>query len=340
MPQTPLGPLHFEPIFKSALWGGRRLRPMFGATPSAEPTGEAWILSDHGENHSRVAGGPLRGATLRELMTAMPQRILGGPAPPHGRFPLLLKFIDASQPLSVQVHPNDRLAKSMSPPAGGLDAGLGKTEAWVILEAEPHSRIYAGLGRGVTRNDLLVALKGETVAEKLHSFQPRPGDCVFLPAGTIHAIGGGLLLFEVQQTSDITYRLHDWGRVDAKTGRPRDLHVEQSLRCIDFERGPCAPVPVTVESSEPVICEKLVSCTYFTLRRFRGSKPFVVGAAGQCRIVVGIGGTTQILHDFVRYPLRAGDVLLLPAETGVCQCFPMGDVTLLECGFPEAEGDV
>ena len=136
MPHTPLGPLHFEPIFKSALWGGRRLRPMFGAASSEEPTGEAWVLSDQGDNHSRVAGGRLRGATLRELMATMPERILGGRAPAHGRFPLLLKFIDAAQPLSVQVHPNDRLAKTMSPPGG-----LGKTEAWVILDAEPESRI-------------------------------------------------------------------------------------------------------------------------------------------------------------------------------------------------------
>jgi mannose-6-phosphate isomerase len=333
--RTLLGPLHFEPIFKSALWGGRRLRPMFGAASSEEPTGEAWVLSDQGENHSRVAGGPLRGATLRELMTTIPERILGGHSAAQGRFPLLLKFIDAAQPLSVQVHPNDRLAKTMSPAGGGSHAAIGKTEAWVILNAQPDSRIYAGLARGVTRADLLAALKGETVEETLHSFQPRPGDCVFLPAGTIHAIGGGLLLFEVQQTSDITYRLHDWGRVDAKTGKPRDLHVEQSLRCIDFERGPCAPVAPTMESSEPVVCERLASCDYFTLRRFRGSKPFAVGAAGECRIIAGISGTTQLLHNFIRYPLRAGDVLLLPAETGACQCFPMGKVTLLECGLPE-----
>jgi mannose-6-phosphate isomerase len=331
MLNTPLYPLRFEPIFKTALWGGTRLRPMFGAASSPEATGEAWVLSDHGETHSRIANGPFKGITLHQLMREIPSRILGRPATGGERFPLLLKFIDAAQPLSVQVHPNDEQARRM---AGSGNAG--KSETWVIVHSEPDSVLYAGLRTGITRRALVSALQAGDVGTTLHSFQPQPGDCVFLPAGTVHAIGAGLLLFEVQQTSDITYRLHDWGRVDPKTGKPRELHVEQSLACIDFGRGPCGPVDVKCEAQGAATRDRLVACDYFTLERIRGSRPFGVGASGRCRIAVAIGGTGELQHAGERYPLRPGDVLLLPAEVGECRFIPTDEVTLLECGIPDS----
>ena len=161
MPVRPamLYPLRFEPIFKTALWGGARLRPFLGAPDANEPTGEAWVLSDQGDSLSVVADGPLRGATLRDLMEQIPQRLLGRPPEAHGRFPLLCKFLDARQPLSVQVHPNDEQAARMTPTSKGPNAGLGKTEAWVILQAEPDALLYAGLRPGVTREKLLEALR-------------------------------------------------------------------------------------------------------------------------------------------------------------------------------------
>lgn len=221
MTAEPLYPLRFEPIFKPAIWGGRRLADMFPGAPAEGPIGEAWVLSDQGDNVSVVADGPLRGTTLRQLMRDRRDELLGPPLAHHDTFPLLLKFIDAAQPLSVQVHPDDELAQRLE----GL--ARGKTEAWIVMHAEPGSRIYAGLKPGVDGGRLERAIATGTTESVLHSFAPRPaGDCVFLPAGTVHALGGGITVFEVQQTSDTTYRLFDWNRVDSKTGRPRELHLK------------------------------------------------------------------------------------------------------------------
>jgi mannose-6-phosphate isomerase len=191
-----LYPLRFEPIFTSNLWGGRRLPEFLRRTPPHDdPIGEAWVLSDVDGQTSRIANGPLSGVSLRELLADRPERILGSAKPINGRFPLLLKFIDSRQELSVQVHPNDEQAARQRPGA------TGKTEAWVILETDPAtSRIYAGFNAGVSMEAFHAALAAKRTPETLHRFVPQPGDCVFLPAGTVHAIGADILLFEVQQT--------------------------------------------------------------------------------------------------------------------------------------------
>jgi mannose-6-phosphate isomerase len=330
MSRPALYPLRFEPIFKSMLWGGRRLPGFLNRPhPTSDPIGEAWVLSDVDGHSSRVAEGPLAGATLRELLAADAARVLGKSRPVNGRFPLLLKFIDARQELSVQVHPNDEQAARKFPGSNG------KTEAWVVLDANPAtSRIYAGFREGVTAADFRAALVAGTTPHTLHSFTPTPGDCVFLEAGTVHAIGADVLLFEVQQTSDITYRLYDWDRVDAKTGRPRDLHVEDGLACSDFEKGPCHPVGPRVEQRPGGRREGLVECPHFTLERHTCFAPFPVGEPGECTAVVCVGGRGSLEAGGKRYPLATGDVLLLPAEVGDCRCVPDGDVTLLECGLP------
>ncbi|MDB5306854.1 MAG: gmuF [Gemmataceae bacterium] len=331
MTRPALYPLQFEPIFMSMLWGGRRLPGLLNRPhPSGDPVGEAWVVSDVDKNPSRVANGPLAGTTLRDLLAADHTRILGPAKPVNGRFPLLLKFIDARQELSVQVHPDDEQA------ARKHFTGSGKTEAWVVLEADPAtSRIYAGFRPGVTAADFEAALAGKTAPHTLHSFVPRPGDCVFLEAGTVHAIGANVLLFEVQQTSDITYRLYDWDRVDAKTGAPRELHVADGLACADFARGPCHPVRPAVEERDGVRREGLVSCNYFTLERYVGSVPFRVGVEGRCRIVVCVDGRGELESRGAHYPIGPGAVVLLPAEVGECVCRPTGEITLLECGLPE-----
>ena len=225
MPALP--PLRLEPIFKSMLWGGSRL-PAFVRRPAphADPIGEAWMLSDVDGDLSVVAGGPHAGRTLREVIAAHPAEIFGAAIPADGRFPLLFKFLDAKRELSVQVHPNDDQAVRLKGPGH-----RGKTEAWVILDADPDtSKLYAGFRDGVTADHFRAAMGAGTVPETLHAYTPIAGDCVFLRAGTVHAIGADILLFEVQQTSDITYRLYDWDRVDAKTGRPRQLHIDDGLR--------------------------------------------------------------------------------------------------------------
>jgi mannose-6-phosphate isomerase len=157
---------------------------------------------------------------------------------------------------------------------------------------------------------------------------------VFLEAGTVHAIGRDILMFEVQQTCDTTYRLYDWDRVDAKTGRPRQLHVDDALACSDFARGPCPPARPGVEERAGVRREGLVSCRYFTLERHTAGAPLRVGAAGRCRAVACVSGNGELESGGTRYPLAAGDVVLLPAEVGECVCVPDGVLTLLECGLP------
>jgi mannose-6-phosphate isomerase len=330
MARLPLYPLRFEPIFKSNLWGGRRL-PAYLKRPVGhdDPVGEAWVLSDVDDSPSRVADGPLVGSTLRSLMADDAPRIVGAAKAPQGRFPLLLKFIDARQELSVQVHPDDERAAQLGP------GKFGKTEAWVVLDADPAtSRIYAGFAEGVTAPDFRAALAAGTVPATLHSFVPKPGDCVFLEAGTVHAIGANILLFEVQQTSDITYRLYDWDRVDAKTKQPRQLHVEEGLACADFRRGPCRPVRPTAATRDGVRREGLVGCGYFTLDRLTASVPLRVGAANRCRAVVCVGGG-ELESAGKRYEFGTGDTFLLPAEVGECLVLPAGEVTLLECGVPQ-----
>jgi mannose-6-phosphate isomerase len=313
------------------LWGGDRLRTFLGRPSSSDdPVGEAWLVSDEGANASRVADGPLAGKSLRELLAAMPERLLGRSASVDGRFPVLLKFIDARQALSVQVHPNDEQAQRMN----GAGA-RGKTEAWVILDAQEDSRIYSGLRAGVTERDFRRALDEGRVAETLHSFRPNPGDCVFLRAGTVHAIGQNVLLFEIQQTSDVTYRLYDWDRVDAKTGKPRELHLDEGLACTNFAAGPCDPVAPVVESRGGAPVERLATCEYFSLWRHRGRSPFAVGAPEHCRIVVGVVGEVTLRRNGQEHAVRPGDVLLLPAAAGSWDCVPRGgEVTVLECGLP------
>ncbi len=325
-----LYPLRFEPIFKENLWGGRRLPAFLNRTaPHDDAIGEAWVLSDVDGSPSRVADGPLEGATLRELLAADPARLVGSAHTPHGKFPLLLKFIDARQELSVQVHPNDEQAAKIAP---GL---FGKTEAWVVLDACPTtSRIYAGFAEGVTAEHFHVALHQKSTPRTLHSFTPQPGDCVFLEAGTVHAIGANVLLFEVQQTSDITYRLYDWDRLDAKTGQPRQLHIHEALECADFGRGPCPPVRPRVEEGEGVRREELARCRHFTLERRLSRVPFRVGATGECRAIVCVGGSGEIEWKGKSFPLATGETILLPAAVGEVTCRPHREMIVLECGLP------
>jgi len=321
-----LHPLRFEPIFKKAIWGGDALRPMFGRKPPTEAEGEAWVVSDQGDNQSRVIDGPWKGQTLRDLMLHHQRELLGDSPPSNGLFPLLLKFLDARAPLSVQVHPNDEQARRLDP----TGPGLGKTEAWLVLDAQPDSLLYTGLRPGITAKKFREALTSDELPEVMHAFHPQPGDCLFLEAGTLHAIGAGLLLFEVQQTSDITYRLYDWGRIDAKTGLPRQLHIEQALACTNVERGACKPVnPVMMGDRE-----RLVECRYFTLDRIRSDRPFAVGQANVCKLVVCVDGSAEVRHAGGRYPLTRGGVLLFPASIGPGECIPSGNATILECGIP------
>jgi mannose-6-phosphate isomerase len=261
-------------------------------------------------------------------MEEFPEPLLGTLAGRFTRFPLLLKFLDAQQMLSVQVHPSDAHPDLL--PAGET----GKTEAWVVLKAAPESLVYAGLKPGTTAVALRRALSGGAPTDDLARFTPRPGDGVFLPAGTVHSLGGGVVVFEIQQNSDVTFRLYDWDHIDAKTGQPRALHVEQALSCIDFAEPPVSPVTPQVDAAIPGR-QRLFHCEQFSLWRVRTSDPFTVGAVGVPRVLVCVDGAGHVEHGGAVSASGRGDVLLLPAVLGQCVFRPTGEVTVLEVGLPE-----
>jgi mannose-6-phosphate isomerase len=323
--QTPLYPLRFEPIYQYRLWGGRHLAALLTAPLPSGPVGEAWILSDRDDHPSQVADGPLKGRTIAQLLEQFPGKLAGR----FRRFPLLLKFLDAHEMLSVQVHPSDT-NKSLLPPGE-----TGKTEAWVVVETSPESRIYAGLKPGTTPDDLRGALTNGTAVDRLMCFTPKPGDGVFIPAGTVHALGGDVVAFEIQQNSDVTFSLYDWDHVDAKTGQPRPLQIDQAIACIDFAQGAAGLVTPKVEATTPVEREKLFDCEHFWLWRLRGESPFTVGAAGLPRVLVCIEGAGNVEYEGAIYAVGKGDVLLLPAVVGACAFLPRGAVSLLEIGIPD-----
>jgi mannose-6-phosphate isomerase len=283
--------------------------------PPGDDYAESWEIVDHGQDQSVVANGSLAGETLGKVVRWHGDELLGRHAP-QPRFPLLLKFLDCNRTLSVQVHPNDEQAARLEPP------DLGKTEAWVVLAAEPGSKIYAGLQEGVTRDDLAAAVAAGRCEELLHQFDPRVGDCVFIPAGTVHALGEGLVIAEIQQASDTTFRLFDWNRVDAD-GKPRPLHVEQALAVIDFERGPVSPVRAQF-TTEPGR-EQLVASDKFVLDRLKLNTQRAIGGDERCHILACIDGDAG--------PLAAGETGLLPAA-GRVELTPDSCAVVLDICLP------
>jgi mannose-6-phosphate isomerase len=221
-----LYPLTFHPIFKERVWGGRNLETLYHKKiPAGIPIGESWEISDRPGDASVIANGPLAGKDLHWLMEHHERELLGEARSQQGRFPLLIKILDAQEKLSLQVHPPAHKAAELG--------GEPKTEMWFITRAAPGAELYVGLKRGVTRAEFERKIQAGTVAECFQRVPVGAGDAMFLPSGRVHAIGAGLVIFEIQQNSDTTYRVFDWNRVGAD-GRPRELHVPQSLASIDF----------------------------------------------------------------------------------------------------------
>jgi mannose-6-phosphate isomerase len=318
---TPLYPLRFRLLVRRYIWGGRRLESCLGkAIGPGNDYAESWEVCDHGADQSIVDAGPLAGTSLGELVRCRGEELLGRAAP-QDRFPLLVKFLDASHVLSVQIHPDDEQAARQSPP------DLGKTEAWIILAAEPNSKVYAGLRSGVDRQQLAAAIEEGTCEKLLHSFQPRAGDCLFIPAGTVHALGNGLLVAEVQQSSDTTFRLFDWNRV-GPDGQPRPLHVEQGLGVTDFERGPINPQQP--QPTDRPWVSRLVECDKFTIDRWDFSERQTIGSDQRFHIVCVLEGAVRIAGDPHTEPLPKGGTALLPASLGSVTLEPQGRTVLLD----------
>lgn len=322
-----LYPLEFEPLYKRAVWGGRRLETILGRSLGpGNDYAESWEIADHGADQSRVINGPLAGKTLEWLMHEHAAELLGRHHP-QPRFPLLLKYLDANQRLSVQVHPDDALAARMKL------RDSGKTEAWVILAAEPTSSIWAGLKQPIDRNALRRAIENGTLEEHLYEFRPRAGQCIFLPARTVHALGDGLLVAEIQQTSDLTFRLYDWNRV-GPDGRPRTLHIEEGLEAIDYTQGPIEPChPMATDTAD---VERLVACDKFILDRWQFHAPKTIGGDDRCHILTILEGTTRVDSPWTPAALGLGKTVLLPAAAGRVPLIPEGDrnCVLLDAYLP------
>lgn len=249
----PVEPIVFEPLYMQRVWGGRELERQYGRElPEGASFGESWEIVDRETEQSVVRGGRFAGKTLHELWTGHREEVFGTGLPECGRFPLLIKVLDARDDLSIQVHPPAHLA-----------AGLGgepKTEMWYIAGADPGAKLYVGLKKGVTRRDFERAIADGSVADCVHAIEPKTGESIFIPSGRLHAIGAGFLIHEIQQNSDTTYRVFDWNRLDLD-GTPRQLHVEDSLASIDFEDfepGMDEPTGTTIAECEYFRVEKLV----------------------------------------------------------------------------------
>ncbi len=314
-------PVVFEPIFKPKPWGGRRFETRLGKRlPAGASIGESWELVSLAGDESRVRGGPLAGTSVAELVERWGSDLLGGAALVDGRFPLLLKYLDAAENLSVQVHPQ--------PGAGG---GPVKHESWYVIDAEPGACVYIGLQPGVTPEDLHRAADSPAVVELLRRRAARPGDCFYLPSGVLHALGAGTLVAEV------TYRLYDWDRRDAQ-GRPRELHIAQALAHTRFD----------VDEAEIVTRRRHVASVFSTATRLTVCDSFLVE---KVRV---IGGTSdELLHSDMAIwmvlrgsgvlrsaagecPFSTGDTLLLPARMPAARVEALDDCEWLDVKIPVA----
>lgn len=315
-------PLLTQPIFQDYIWGGRRLGNELGkAIPAEGEWAESWEIVDHPQQQSRIVGGPADGKTLTELAQQHSQWLFGDRK--LNSVPLLLKYLDCQRVLSVQVHPEDAYAQKMTPP------DLGKTEAWYIVAADPGALLYAGLKSGVSKADLANALASGTVDECLHTIEPKAGDCVFIPAGTVHALGAGLLVAEIQQASNTTFRLFDWNRL-GHDGQPRQLHIEQSMEVIDFASGP-RPVqqPKVVSDGR----ENLVRCDKFVLDRISAASS--LGNSGEMHFVtIPTGAATLRWGANESRLLKTGQSAILPAALGDVQVELAANTRLLDMYLP------
>jgi mannose-6-phosphate isomerase len=301
-------PLVFEPLFMERIWGGRRLETLLGKRlPPGVRIGESWELVDREEAQSVVHEGPFRGWTLNDLWTQRRTQLFGTGLPETPRFPLLCKILDAQERLSLQVHPPAAVAPRLG--------GEPKTEMWYLLDALLDSNLYAGLKRGVTRAAFEHALQDGHVADKIHGFPIKSGDAMFIPSGRVHAIGAGNLIVEVQQNSDTTYRVFDWNRLGLD-GKPRELHVGESMESINFddvEPGVVAPRG-----------ETLVECPQFQVEKWVLTEPRVSPGPGFAIFTVTegtieCGGSRFARGAFFLLPANAEDRVLRPlaAETSV-----------------------
>lgn len=320
-----LSPLILERKLDSRLWGGDRLGDWLGLPSAPAHLAESWQVYEH----NRVAEGPFAGRTLADLSQEHGVALLG--TRPFARggadFPLLAKFIDAADHLSVQVHPDDAYAHTVEAASGFH----GKTEAWYILRAAPGADLIHGLTRQTNRDEVAAALHNGTLMELMRRSPAHAGDTVFVPAGTIHAINAGIMLFEIQQKSDLTYRVYDYDRRDAN-GQLRELHVERALDVSNFgEQPPALVAPSPIDDVRTL----LVECPYFAMERWEVRAPLPASTdPGSFEILTVVDGAAELVWPEGARTLVRGESVVLPAALGMYQLNPEGAATLLRCIVP------
>ncbi|MDR1964784.1 MAG: class I mannose-6-phosphate isomerase [Planctomycetaceae bacterium] len=341
---APLYPFRFEPVYKNYLWGGNRFRTLFHRTISAETDviAESWEISDHPHGMSIIRNGQLCGVSLRDVLLTHPQELFGAgyvnPTALPERFPLLLKYLDAAQPLSVQVHPNNSLCKEL-----GLDDS-GKTEAWVVVDAEPDSSIWIGTRQPYTLQEQEQLIRIGDWESLLNRIKVQTGDCFLIPAGTLHALGAGVLVAEIQTSSDMTFRLFDWNRLDYN-GKPRELKIEEGLRAL---RDPGVPVTaLPPRKTENQYCERLIIDECFTINRLKLTEPITWYNEQRCHLLTVLEGALAISFTAGRRVrivknaeretdpdaiemLQQGDSILIPSVCRYLHCVPENRAVLLD----------
>jgi mannose-6-phosphate isomerase len=318
-----LYPFTFQPIFKERIWGGRELTRLYGKKlPPGEPIGESWEISDRPGDANIIANGPLAGKDLHWLMENHTRELLGDAKPAAGnRFPLLCKILDAREKLSLQVHPPASKAAELG--------GEPKTEMWFIAHAAPEADLFVGLKRGVTRTSFEEKIKDGSVAECFHRIPVRAGDAMFLPSGRVHAIGAGLVIFEIQQNSDTTYRVFDWNRVGLD-GKPRELHVPQSLASIDFNDFEPSLVQSDFVDAGKLKTKSLVRDSLFNVEQWKFSAGTTARAKpNQPQIIALLEGKLRVGEGQAQIDLPTGGFCLIPAGLAQVSLQAESSVTLL-----------
>lgn len=297
-------PLQFTPIFKERIWGGTQLKTVLNKPIDAEKTGESWEISSVSDNVSIVSNGIYKGKSLNELLAEFPKQVLGTRVFEQfgNQFPLLFKFIDAQQDLSIQLHPNDELAKKRH-------NSFGKTEMWYVMQAEQGSRMIVGFKEKSSPEEYLENLNNKTLLTILDTQTVKEGDVFFLETGTIHAIGAGIVVAEIQQTSDITYRVYDFDRVDAD-GIPRELHVDLALDAINYDVVAAKRSYSKVQNN----ANEIVDCPYFTTNYIAiTDRVALTSNPSTFKVLMGVSGDFELVMDNVTYTYTKGDTLLIPA---------------------------
>lgn len=318
-------PLQFQPEFKERVWGGRALEQFGFELPPGRPIGEGWMIGDHPNGTTRVLNGELIGLGLDQVREEHGKEWFGakGFSEKNGRFPLLLKLLDCQDDLSIQVHPNDEYDRL---PAGEL----GKTEMWYILAAKPDAKIIYGLEPGVTRESMHAAIREGRIMDCLQELPVAAGDSFYIPAGTVHALCSGVLVAEIQQNSDTTYRLYDYDR-PGLDGKPRELHIEDSLNVIAYEGSGASRM--TTELKQPHEWLQLAKSPYFVVEKGRLASEWALSdAADSFTLLVVAEGSGTLSWADGELSLKTGDCFLLPAGLGGYRL--QGDATLLRSYLP------